>query len=109
MFMVIGVVETERQAKLRPPAWLVTIGGASYSLYLTHLLAIGAVWQVLVRTRLADTLPIWFDFVMFVIGAVMVGVLASWVVEKQVTRIARQLLTKADGLIFARGVPAVDR
>jgi exopolysaccharide production protein ExoZ len=109
MLMVIGVVETERQGKLRPPAWLVTIGSASYSLYLTHLLAIGIVWQVLIRTRLADTLPLWLDFVLFVIGAVIVGVVASWIVEKPVTRIARQLLTKADGLIFARSVPAVDR
>lgn len=109
MLMVIGVVETERQGKLRPSAWLVTIGGASYSLYLTHLLTIGVMWQVLIHTRLANTLPIWLDFVLFVIGSVIVGVLASRIVEKPVTRFARQLLTKADGLIFARGVSAVDR
>jgi peptidoglycan/LPS O-acetylase OafA/YrhL len=89
MLMVIGMVEAERRGRLRAPGFLVTLGGASYALYLTHLMASAALWQALRLTGLADTLPVWLQFAGFVLVSVAVGLVASWTVEARLNRFAR--------------------
>jgi peptidoglycan/LPS O-acetylase OafA/YrhL len=103
MVIVLGVVGAERQGKLRAPRLLTVLGNASYALYLTHLLTVGAIWQVLLATGLAQTLPTWTQFVMFVAGAVAVGVAASRTVELPVTAFTRRLLAP----LFNRRIQAV--
>jgi peptidoglycan/LPS O-acetylase OafA/YrhL len=92
MLMVIGMVEAERQGGLRAPAFLVTLGGASYALYLTHLLASAALWQALRLTGLVDRLPALVQFAGFVVVSVAVGLVASWTLEARLTRLARWAL-----------------
>ena len=80
--IVIGLVELERHGRLRVPGLLVRLGGASYSIYLIHLIAIGVIWQVLVRTHLAEWLPVWVEFALFVIVAPAAGYLVSRLIER---------------------------
>src|SRR5205085_5500217 len=54
---ILGLVEVERQNSLHIPRVMVEIGGASYAIYLTHLLGVGVLWQMMLVTRLADFLP----------------------------------------------------
>jgi peptidoglycan/LPS O-acetylase OafA/YrhL len=89
MLMVIGMVEAERRGRLHAPGFLVTLGGASYALYLTHLLTGAALWQVLRLTGLAGTLAVWVQFAAFVVASVAVGLVASWTLEARLTRLAR--------------------
>ena len=58
MLAILGLVETERQGRLHVPRIVVALGGASYAIYLTHLLAIGVVWKLLVLTRVDAVLPL---------------------------------------------------
>lgn len=92
MLIVLGAVEAERQGRLRAPRPLVALGGASYALYLTHLLTIGAIWQVLLALRLTQTIPGWLIFIMFLVISAAVGWVASRTVEAPVTALARRLL-----------------
>lgn len=95
MLIVLGAVEAERQGLLRAPRLLVAIGGATYAIYLTHLLTIGVLWQVLLACGLADKLPAWVDLAIFIVGSIAVGCAASWVVEARVTSFTRRRLAAA--------------
>ena len=109
MFIVLGAVEAERQNKLRAPRLLTTVGNASYALYLTHLLTIGALWQVLLACGLAKVLPTWIEFAVFVAASVAVGLAASWMVEVPVTAFTRRRLATAGRWIGARALPVFGR
>lgn len=102
MLAVLGVVEAERQGKLRAPRLLVVMGGASYALYLTHLFTIGVLWQALRVSGLAAALPPWIEFVGFAAAAVAVGWVASRAVELPATALARRLLARAGNFIAPR-------
>lgn len=105
MFIVLGAVEAERQGRLRAPRLLAAVGNASYALYLTHLLAIGALWQVLLACGLAEALPAWIEFAAFMAASVAFGFAASWGVEAPVTAFTRRLLVAAGRWIGARTPP----
>ncbi len=47
--LVGHVVARERAGRLRPPAWLLRVGDASYSIYLTHMPVVYALWLVTIR------------------------------------------------------------
>ncbi len=95
MLMVLGAVELERQGQLCAPHALLRLGNASYSLYITHLLSIGAIWQLLVLCRLDTVLPVWSQFALFIIGAVLVGLTVSQLIEMPLIAVTRRLLSTA--------------
>lgn len=92
--VVIGLVAGERQAVLRAPAALIRLGGASYSLYLVHVLAIGAIWQIMLRLKLDSMLPVWAAYSVLIAGAVVSGLLCNTLVEKPAIAFARQLIVR---------------
>jgi len=95
MLIVLGAVEAERQGTLRAPRPLAAVGSASYAIYLTHLFTIGAVWQVLLASGLAGTLPAWLQFAVFMAASIAVGLAASWGIEAPVTAFTRRAMAAA--------------
>ncbi len=85
--IVVGLVDLERQGRLGVPGLLVRLGGASYSIYLIHLIAIGVIWQALVRTHLAAQLSVWVELALFVGLAPVAGYLVSMVIERPIMRL----------------------
>lgn len=73
MAILAFFIALENQAQLRPFAWIVKIGDASYSLYLIHPILLSLLFTVLYHY-----LPIRYFYVFYVIGIVLI-VLASWV------------------------------
>lgn len=70
--LLYGCVEIERQFGIKAPRWLVAVGTASYSLYLSHLLL-----MTLLYGRLApyEQLPtLWLDLLIF---ALTIGIALS--------------------------------
>lgn len=73
MLILAIFIALENKPELRPFAWLVKIGDASYSLYLIH-----PVLLTLLFTVLYHYLPMRYFYAFFVFGIVLI-VLASWV------------------------------
>jgi exopolysaccharide production protein ExoZ len=90
---IFGLVEAERQHLIHVPRLMIEIGGASYAIYLTHLLGVGAIWQIMLATRLADFLPLWAEFILLFTGGALVGWVFSRIVELPIIAVARHLLT----------------
>lgn len=95
MLIVVGIVGAERQGRLQFPPALQRLGAASYALYITHLLAIGATWQLLVALRLDRLLPPWSQFVLLLGCAVAVALVLSRTVEAPLIAATRRLFTRS--------------
>ena len=79
--VILGLVEAERQNRLRVPQIMTALGGASYSIYLTHLMSIGAIWQIMLAAHVVDLLPSWVQFVTLFIGTAVGGWVISRLIE----------------------------
>jgi exopolysaccharide production protein ExoZ len=90
---ILGLVEAERQNRLHVPRIMTALGGASYSIYLTHLMSIGAVWQIMLAAHVTDLLPPRAQFVTLFTGASVGGWVISRLIEHPTTEIARWLTT----------------
>jgi peptidoglycan/LPS O-acetylase OafA/YrhL len=90
--MVLGLVGAERAGRLAVPRPLAALGGASYAIYLTHLLTIGAVWQGLRAAGLAALLPGWAAFLVLVVASCVAGLAISVAVERPLIARLRRLL-----------------
>lgn len=96
LFIILGLVESERQHRLYVPKIMTSLGGASYSIYLTHLLGIGAIWQIMLRTGLDRTLPLWGQFIVIFVGGVATGWIMSQAVERPILSLARRLIGRKE-------------
>ena len=105
--IVLGLVEVERQGRLTVPWMLTRLGSASYSIYLTHLLSIGAAWQALLACGLAAHLPGWAAFVILVTSGVLAGLVISDVLEKRITQLSRRLFARIRASQQTRIKPAI--
>ena len=92
--IVLGLAEAERQGRLAAPYALTRLGGASYSIYLTHLLSIGVAWQALLASGVASHLPGWAAFVALVAAGVAAGMAMSMAIEQPIISLARKLLKR---------------
>jgi exopolysaccharide production protein ExoZ len=99
MLAVIGLVALERDYGLAAPRPMVVLGGASYSLYLVHVLAIGAIWQIVLKFRLEGAVPVWVVYSVLIVGAVVTGVVFNYLVEKPAIAFARRVLTRRPAAI----------
>ncbi len=102
---ILGLVEAERQNRLHVPRVMIALGGASYSIYLTHLLSIGAVWQILVAAHLTSVLPASIQFLALFASGVFGGWVISRLIEHPATEIARRLTTPRARPAEAASVP----
>ena len=81
-----GCVELERQRKITAPRWLIGLGDASYSLYLSHFLMMSLFFA---RFPLYVTLPVWLLDLIVLALALGVGLLGHRWIERPVLRLCR--------------------
>lgn len=87
---VIGLVNWERHGALTVPPVLITLGSASYAIYLVHLMAIATVWQIIQRSGYQYDLGPTVVFLILSVTAASAGVVASIVIEKPVMNWVRR-------------------
>ena len=92
MTMVLGLVGWERRGDFTVPPVLAVLGSASYSIYLTHVLSIGTIWQIFLVFGAENRLPAWAVYLVLVTGAAIAGVAMSYLVEKPVIALVRRRL-----------------
>ena len=88
--ILYGLVGSERAGTLKVPASLFAVGTASYSIYLTHLIAIMILQQVLLRIRPFVPLTLDVSFVAIAAIAIAGGVVFSRLVEQPLLRLLRR-------------------
>jgi len=96
---ILGIVESERQGRLRVPALMASLGGASYSIYLTHLICLGIAWQIMLRLHLASVLPLWAHFLILFTCAATGGWILSVTIEHPVMSLVRNLIRRSHPVV----------
>ena len=76
------------------PKWLKNIGDSSYTIYLSHPFALGAVTQGVILLGLQNTLSPWFVFALCIGVAIIGGYIAYLIIEKPMTRGLKHLIVK---------------
>ena len=89
MLIILALVELERSGRFTPPAMLVAIGEASYSIYLSHLLLISLVFNALYARGSIYYYPR-ATFVLMLMAALLGGVFLSLSLEMPIIRWVRQ-------------------
>jgi peptidoglycan/LPS O-acetylase OafA/YrhL len=75
--LVTGAASAGRIAGPRPARWMLTLGSASYAIYLFQFIFIGVMWQLLLVTHGAERLSHPIVFLLLVLGGTGGG-LAVW-------------------------------
>jgi peptidoglycan/LPS O-acetylase OafA/YrhL len=92
MMVVLGLVELERNGRLRVHAPLAVIGRSSYAIYLVHLIAIGLAFKFLSRLVSPTPRSAWVWWLGLSAVAVLAGILASRWLEQPSIRFFRRRL-----------------
>jgi peptidoglycan/LPS O-acetylase OafA/YrhL len=85
-----GLVGAERQGGLRVPRVMVSLGAASYALYLTHLMIVLVGAELLWRARPLVALPLEAAFLLLVAASVLAALLFYRLVERPLLQRLRQ-------------------
>ncbi len=80
--VLAGLVELERQSRLRVPAWLRLLGDASYSIYLVHFFALSLLAKLAWSSGAARLVPASVAFLLLCALAIGAGTLCHLVVER---------------------------
>lgn len=96
---LLGGVEIERSQGLQAPRWLVALGAASFSIYLTHMLTLPFAAKAAVKLGLTHRLPALLGFLLLTCTAVAVGVAIHHLVEVRIVSLSRRI---ASALTFRR-------
>jgi exopolysaccharide production protein ExoZ len=92
--IILGGVSSDQTGKIAVPQSLQRVGGATYAIYLFHLLIIGAVWQAALMAGLATPAFAPVLFAVMAVAVVVGGVLVSEWVEQPLIHQARALLDR---------------
>ncbi|MDQ1081528.1 acyltransferase [Pseudoroseomonas cervicalis] len=87
--LIAGLAAREAAAPLRLPRPLLMLGEASYSLYLTHLLAYSLLARLALALHLPALLPGWALLALLAAGITAAGLLFHRLVERPLLRLAR--------------------
>ncbi|WP_370279297.1 acyltransferase family protein [Pontibacterium sp.] len=108
MMMVLGAVIIEVNGSVLKSRVLHLLGDASYSIYLTHILALGVyrvIWSKLVTPEATAG-----QMITFIVGGLLVtvigGIVFHFVVEKPVTRFLQKSLLKRKPTVVTGGASA---
>lgn len=80
--MLAGLAKLERSGWLTVPGWLVFVGNASYSIYLTHINVEGLLLKLTGRLHLRGLLGAELSYLLVLAGTVGTGCLAYVLVER---------------------------
>ena len=86
---IAAISACERRRPIAVPRVLLTLGAASYSIYLTHYPVLGALAQGIVRLGLRDALPVPLMFALIVAVTLAIGVGFHHLVERPLLRALR--------------------
>lgn len=89
--IILGLVESERRGKLPIARHLRQLGAASYSLYLTHLIVLGATYKLLAWAGTTAWLPDFIVFAAMCCAAIAFAILLSAYIERPLLRYSRRL------------------
>lgn len=89
-FALAGLVELERQGRLRVPGWLALMGDASYAIYLTHFTLLSLLAKLFIRFGAKDLLPDALCYILLPLLAVLMGVAIHRFVERPLLRWLRR-------------------
>ncbi|MCK9508645.1 MAG: acyltransferase [Pigmentiphaga sp.] len=85
--IVIGALKLEATPQLPKWPWLLLLGNASYSIYLSHTMTLSAIGQI---WRRAIEQPSFFSYMLFgIVGisaSIMIGVFTYYIIERPVTQ-----------------------
>ena len=79
---------------IRMPRWSVISGDASYTIYLSHPFAIGAVTQAVLLLGMENVIHPWIVFITIVGVSVGGGIIAYYLLEKPLLSITKSLIKK---------------
>jgi exopolysaccharide production protein ExoZ len=85
-FALVGLVELERQQRLRVPAFLQLIGDASYSIYLTHFTVLSLLAKVFIKLGAREMLPAMVSYVLLLVLVTLIGIVVHLLVEKPILK-----------------------
>jgi peptidoglycan/LPS O-acetylase OafA/YrhL len=88
---LLGGVEAERSGLLSAPRWLVGLGAASFSIYLTHILTLTFVAKAAAQFGLPRFIPAPIGFLVLSLSAVLAGVAVHRLMELRITKVAADL------------------
>lgn len=87
---VFGLVNIENTTGLKPPKWMLTIGDASFSIYLSHVLVISAAGRIWSKLEIVDTLGNIFALSLICASALVIGILSYFFLERPILSITRR-------------------
>jgi exopolysaccharide production protein ExoZ len=87
--LVWGAVVLERTGPVIDWGWLRLIGDSSYSLYLTHGLALSVLGKLMHRS--------WLFFCVGIVASVIAGLVFYYLAERPLTKLAQRLVTRKRG------------
>ena len=76
------------------PRWSVVLGDASYTIYLSHPFAIGAVTQFVLLIGMENIIHPWLVFLAVIATALVGGVIAYYILEKPLLSVTKGLIKK---------------
>lgn len=94
ILMIALLVLPNRAEYMRMPRWSVVLGDASYTIYLSHPFAIGAITQIVLLMGLESSIHPWFIFLTIITVALFGGVMAYYILEKPLLSITKSLIKK---------------
>ena len=87
---VYGVVAMEKNSGRQFPVWITTIGDASYSIYLSHVLvlsALGRLWVVMWQPGVLDNIVV---MLVMLLTVIVVGIVSYRLLERPMIKTARR-------------------
>lgn len=78
---------------IRFPKWAVFMGNSSYSLYLAHSFAIGALVVMIGAFGMTSTLSPWLVFALCIIVSIIAGSLSYLLIEKPLLSVSKRLIS----------------
>jgi exopolysaccharide production protein ExoZ len=97
-----GMAAGERSGKLRTvPGWAVSLGTASYSIYLLHTIVIMILQQAILVARRFVSMPLELTFIGVVVITLLICVYFSYIVEQPLLGWSRRAMTRKYAVTIA--------
>ena len=89
-FAVFALVTMEKNSQWQLPAWLVLIGDASYSVYLSHTLVFAAIWRIWAKFGIAGSWANGIVIVTMLLSSLIIGMVSFQLIERPLLKFTRR-------------------